>query len=110
MHCVRIEECGSGADESRLTKVVQAERTQGPQRSFEDRSNIMDSLHAIIANGLAERYTYLADGVRELAAPLSEEQFWQKTFPFGYSYGDLVLHMTGKFIQYIGAEFYVAAV
>jgi len=109
-----------------LTKVVQPQRTQGPQRSFEDRSNIMDSLHAIIANGLAERYTYLADRVRELAAPLSEEQaerytyladrvrelaaplseeqFWQKPFPFGNSFGHLVLHLTGNLNYYIGAE------
>ena len=64
----------------------------------------MDSLHAIIANGLAERYTYLADGVRELAAPLSEEQFWQKPFPFGNSFGHLVLHLTGNLNYYIGAE------
>ncbi len=74
-----------------MTKVVQPQRTQGPQRSFEDRSNIMDSLHAIIANGLAERYTYLAD-------------FWQKPFPFGNSFGHLVLHLTGNLNYYIGAE------
>src|SRR6266568_5368974 len=64
----------------------------------------MDYLHAIIANGLAERYTYLADGVRELAAPLSEEQFWQKPFPFGNSFGHLVLHLTGNLNYYIGAQ------
>src|SRR3989441_2453074 len=64
----------------------------------------MDSLHAIIANGLAERYTYLADRVRELAAPLSEEQFWQKPFPFGNSFGHLVLHLTGNLNYYIGAQ------
>ena len=64
----------------------------------------MDYLHAIIANGLAERYTYLADRVRELAAPLSEEQFWQKPFPFGNSFGHLVLHLTGNLNYYIGAE------
>src|SRR5205823_8492414 len=64
----------------------------------------MDYLHAIIANGLAERYTYLADRVRELAAPLSEEQFWQKPFPFGNSFGHLVLHLTGNLNYYIGAQ------
>src|SRR5438034_2999497 len=64
----------------------------------------MDSLHAIIANGLAERYTYLADRVRELAAPLSEEQFWQKPFPFGNSFGHLVLHLTGNLNYYLGTE------
>src|SRR5207237_10441397 len=64
----------------------------------------MDYLHAIIANGLAERYTYLADRVRELAAPLSEEQFWANPFPFGNSFGHLVLHLTGNLNYYIGAQ------
>src|SRR5881398_1515177 len=64
----------------------------------------MDYLHAIIANGLAERYTYLADRVGELAASLSEEQLWQKPFPFGNSFGHLVLHMTGNLNYYIGAR------
>jgi uncharacterized damage-inducible protein DinB len=63
----------------------------------------MDNLHAIIANGLAERYTHLATTVRELAAALSEEQFWQKPFPFGNSFGHLVLHLTGNLNYYIGA-------
>jgi len=64
----------------------------------------MDNLHATIANGLSERYSYLADRVRELAAPLSEEHFWQKPFPFGNSFGHLVLHLTGNLNYYIGAE------
>ena len=64
----------------------------------------MDNLHATIANGLSERYSYLADRVRELAAPLSEEQLWQKPFPFGNSFGHLVLHLTGNLNYYIGAE------
>src|SRR5437868_11635274 len=62
----------------------------------------MDSLHASIANGLEERYTYLATTVRELAAKLSEEQFWQKPFAFGNSFGHLVLHLTGNLNYYIG--------
>ncbi len=64
----------------------------------------MNNLHATIASGLSERYSYLADRVRELAAPLSEEQFWQKPFPFGNSFGHLVLHLTGNLNYYIGAE------
>ena len=87
-----------------MNKFVQPQRTQGSQRSFEDRANIMDNLHATIANGLSERYSYLADRVRELAAPLSEEQLWQKPFPFGNSFGHLVLHLTGNLNYYIGAE------
>ena len=87
-----------------MNKFVQPQRTQGSQRSFEDRANIMDNLHATIANRLSERYSYLADRVRELAAPLSEEQLWQKPFPFGNSFGHLVLHLTGNLNYYIGAE------
>ncbi|PYX06573.1 MAG: DinB family protein [Acidobacteria bacterium] len=64
----------------------------------------MDSLHASIANGLEERYTYLATTVRELAAKLSEEQFWQKPFSFGNTFGHLVLHLTGNLNYYIGTE------
>ena len=64
----------------------------------------MNSLHAAIAKGLEERYDYLATTVRELAAKLSEEQFWQKPFSFGNSFGHLVLHLTGNLNYYIGAE------
>jgi|SRR5438067_11814195 len=64
----------------------------------------MDSLHASIANGLEERYTYLATTGRELAAKLSEEQFWQKPFSFGNTFGHLVLHLTGNLNYYIGTE------
>ena len=87
-----------------MNKFVQPQRTQGSQRSFEDRANIMDNLHATIANRLSERYSYLADRVRELAASLSEEQLWQKPFPFGNSFGHLVLHLTGNLNYYIGAQ------
>jgi hypothetical protein len=64
----------------------------------------MDNLHAVIANGLEERYTYLATTVRELAAKLNEEQFWQKPFSLGNSFGHLVLRLTGNLNYYIGAE------
>jgi len=46
----------------------------------------------------------LAERARELAAPLSDEQFWQKPFPFGNSFGHLVLHLTGNLSYYIGAQ------
>jgi DinB superfamily len=57
-----------------------------------------------IASSLAARYTKLAGWARELAAPLSEEQFWTKPFPFGNSFGNLVLHLTGNLNYYIGAQ------
>ena len=57
-----------------------------------------------IASSLETRYLKLAGWVRELAAPLSEEQFWSKPFPFGNSFGNLVLHLTGNLNYYIGAQ------
>ena len=53
---------------------------------------------------MASRYTKLAGVVRELAAPLSEEQFWAKPFAFGNSFGHLALHLTGNLNYYIGAQ------
>lgn len=64
----------------------------------------MQDLRATIASGLTERYGALAARVRELAAPLTEEQFWMKPFPFGNSFGHLVLHLTGNLNYYIGAQ------
>jgi hypothetical protein len=64
----------------------------------------MQRLHATVAAGLSGRYSELAGRVRELAAPLSEEQFWRKPFPFGNSFGHLVLHLTGNLSYYIGTE------
>jgi hypothetical protein len=64
----------------------------------------MANLTETIAADLAARYTKLAGAVRDLAAPLSDEQFWTKPFPFGNSFGHLVLHLTGNLSYYIGAQ------
>jgi Protein of unknown function (DUF1572) len=61
-------------------------------------------LHETIARSFAERYSQLADLVRGLAKELTDEQFWRKPFPFGNSFGHLVLHLTGNLNYYIGAE------
>ena len=63
----------------------------------------MADLTSTIASDLVARYAKLAAVVRELAAPLSEEQFWVKPFTFGNSFGHLVLHLTGNLNYYIGA-------
>jgi hypothetical protein len=57
-----------------------------------------------IAADLEARYKKLSGVVRELAAPLSDEEFWTKPFPFGNSFGHLVLHLTGNLNYYIGAQ------
>jgi hypothetical protein len=64
----------------------------------------MESLQTTIASGLTERYGTLASRLHELAAPLTDEQFWRKPFPFGNSFGHLVLHLTGNLNYYVGAQ------
>ncbi|MGH9644854.1 MAG: DinB family protein [Terriglobales bacterium] len=64
----------------------------------------MTDLKETIASSLAARYTKLGGWVRELAAPLTDEQFWSKPFPFGNSFGHLVLHLTGNLNYYVGAR------
>jgi len=64
----------------------------------------MTELHATLADVLTDRYTANAARVRELAASLGEDQFWQKPFAFGNSFGHLVLHLTGNLNYYIGAQ------
>lgn len=58
----------------------------------------------MIADALTTRYAKLAGNVRDLAAPLTEDQFWTKPFTFGNSFGHLVLHLTGNLNYYIGAQ------
>jgi uncharacterized damage-inducible protein DinB len=64
----------------------------------------MQDLRATISSALTERYGALASRVRELATPLSDDQFWMKPFSFGNSFGHLVLHLTGNLNYYIGAQ------
>jgi uncharacterized damage-inducible protein DinB len=61
-------------------------------------------LKSAITVDLTARYQKLAGVVRELATPLSEEQFWAKPFSFGNSFGHLVLHLTGNLNYYVGAQ------
>jgi len=64
----------------------------------------MADLNETIAESLVARYTKMAGWVGDLAAPLSDEQFWTKPFAFGNSFGHLVLHLTGNLNYYIGAQ------
>ncbi|MFZ1917732.1 MAG: DinB family protein [Terriglobales bacterium] len=64
----------------------------------------MADLSKTIVVSLSARYLELAGVVRELAVPLSEQQFWAKPFSFGNSFGHLVLHLTGNLNYYIGAR------
>jgi hypothetical protein len=64
----------------------------------------MPELTETVAADLAARYEKLAGYVRDLAAPLTEQQFWTRPFPFGNSFGHLALHLTGNLNYYIGAQ------
>jgi hypothetical protein len=64
----------------------------------------MTDLNTTIAEALTARYEKLAGVLHELAAPLTQEQFWAKPFAFGNSFGHLVLHLTGNLNYYIGAQ------
>jgi hypothetical protein len=64
----------------------------------------MSELDVTLKSVLRDRFTTNAARVRELAAALSEVQFWQKPFTFGNSFGHLVLHLTGNLNYYIGAQ------
>src|SRR5579863_8108333 len=64
----------------------------------------MSDLHSSLGSVLADRYTINAARVRELAAPIPDAQFWQKPFPFGNSFGHLVLHLSGNLNYYVGAR------
>lgn len=64
----------------------------------------MPDLKQTVTASLAARYKKLAGMVNELAVPLTEDQFWAKPFPFGNSFGHLVLHLIGNLNYYIGAQ------
>jgi len=64
----------------------------------------MSELNHTLVSVLAGSFSANAARIRELAAPLSQEQFWNKPFSFGNSFGHLVLHMTGNLNYYVGAQ------
>jgi hypothetical protein len=64
----------------------------------------MPDVHSTLSSVLTDRYTANAARVRDLAAPITNANFWQKPFPFGNSFGHLVLHLTGNLNYYIGAQ------
>ena len=61
-------------------------------------------LDVTLTSALCDRFNTNAARIRELALPLSEDQFWGKPFPFGNSFGHLVLHLTGNLNYYVGAQ------
>src|SRR5579862_5697416 len=65
---------------------------------------ILPDLAETLRRTRSRRYFNNLARVNELAARLTDEQFWQKPFPYGNSLGHLVLHLTGNLNYYIGAQ------
>jgi hypothetical protein len=64
----------------------------------------MSKLEDTIAAALTDRYVKNAARIRELAALFTNTQFWHKPYPYGNSFGHLVLHLTGNLNYYVGAQ------
>jgi hypothetical protein len=64
----------------------------------------MNDLHSTLSELLSNRYAANLARVRDLAGSLAEKQFWTKPYPYGNSFGHLVLHLTGNLNYYIGAQ------
>lgn len=61
-------------------------------------------LAVAVKGGLLGALGKHAGRVRALSEGLSDEQFWTKPYPYGNSFGHLVLHLTGNLNHYIGAQ------
>ncbi|MEO6394182.1 MAG: DinB family protein [Pyrinomonadaceae bacterium] len=64
----------------------------------------MSDLSITVADGFVHCFEDFARRVQSLANDLSEENFWAKPFPYGNSFGNLVLHITGNLNYYIGTH------
>jgi hypothetical protein len=64
----------------------------------------MSNLSGAIADAYVGCYRDLARRTRVLAEGLSEDEFWRKPYPYGNSFGNLVLHVTGNLSYYVGAR------
>jgi uncharacterized damage-inducible protein DinB len=59
---------------------------------------------ALARTALIGELEELRDGVREVAGPLSEKEFWMKPVDPGNSVGHLILHLTGNLNHFVGAQ------
>src|SRR5262249_8554261 len=62
------------------------------------------ALPDLVQSGLSDYFRMIQGEIHELIAPLSTEQLWQKPYSYGNSIGNLILHLTGNFNYYIGAQ------
>jgi uncharacterized damage-inducible protein DinB len=64
----------------------------------------MTDLSSTMATALAGYFELVREKVHQWTAPISEEQLWQRPYPYGNSAGHLLLHLTGNLNYYIGAR------
>jgi uncharacterized damage-inducible protein DinB len=61
-------------------------------------------LASVAKTALIGELEELAKAVRELAAPLGDNEFWAKPLEPGNSIGHLVLHLTGNLNHFVGGQ------
>lgn len=66
--------------------------------------SLSSTLSSTIAEGFVKHFEEFLGKIHQWAEPLTEEQFWTKPYPYGNSFGHLVLHLTGNLNYYIGAQ------
>jgi uncharacterized damage-inducible protein DinB len=64
----------------------------------------MTDCSSTVAKGLADYFEMVRQKVHEWVEPISEQQLWQRPYPYGNSAGHLLLHLTGNLNYYIGAR------
>ena len=64
----------------------------------------MSELSKTVASGFINSFRNFTERVHALSENLSEKQFWTKPYPYGNSFGHLVLHITGNLNYFIGTE------
>jgi len=64
----------------------------------------MSTTFPSLVDTFAREFSRCQSRVHELAAPLSDDQFWTKPYSYGNSFGHLVLHLTGNLSYYIGTR------
>ncbi len=64
----------------------------------------MTKISATIADGFIHYFQEFRDRVHVLSGALTNDQFWRKPYPYGNSFGNLVLHLSGNLNYYIGSQ------
>lgn len=62
------------------------------------------TLENTVSAGFAKAFIDFNRRVQTMADKLATEQFWSKPFPYGNSFGNLVLHIDGNLNYYLGAQ------